>query len=376
MSSVSPGLLPLLPPGRALRGADILAFNHALAAIATAGLPLEEGLRLAAADARSARIRRSIELLVADLEAGLPLHAAFDRHRAAFPPIYSRILQAAIATGNLPAMLLSLGRHQITLDRMRQQISRALFYPMVLVVALALLATLLGSYVLPQMARIYPLFTDKAIYNNFSRWRGPAVTLTLPASTQYVMAISPYIPLIALSLVAAILCLPVLMVVFRVLRLEPVLADRVVIRLPLIGPAIKQSALTRYTDILAISVRAGLDLPAALRLAGDTVGYPRLRSDSAGLASTLETGSPLSHYTPRLIPQTTLAALSLNVPGASLSDTLSLIALLHQQQAEVRASRVPIVLLPVALLLLAGLTALLMAAVVAPLTTALRTILG
>ena len=68
--------------------------------------------------------------------------------------------------------------------------------------------------------------------------------------------------------------------------------------------------------------------------------------------------------------------MALTTPGNNLADTLSMLALLHQQQAELRASRVPILLLPIALLLLSGIVALLMAAIVAPLTNALRGITG
>src|SRR5688500_8110711 len=80
VSEIAP--VPTPPRPKALRASDFLAFNEQLAHLAKAGLPLEHGLRLIAADLRSGRLSRTIELVAAELERGTPLPEAFEKHRA------------------------------------------------------------------------------------------------------------------------------------------------------------------------------------------------------------------------------------------------------------------------------------------------------
>src|ERR1700722_12015173 len=55
---------------RALRGDDFLAFNQQLAQLTGAGLPVEQGLRLIAAEMSRGSIKRTLEQVAAELESG------------------------------------------------------------------------------------------------------------------------------------------------------------------------------------------------------------------------------------------------------------------------------------------------------------------
>ena len=96
---------------RALGGDDFVAFNQQLAQLAKAGLPLERGLRLIAADLGRGRLARAITEVADELERGTPLAEAFDRHRGRFPSLYGRLVDAGVRSGNLSEVLLNLGRH-------------------------------------------------------------------------------------------------------------------------------------------------------------------------------------------------------------------------------------------------------------------------
>src|SRR5688500_4429269 len=52
----------------ALGASDFAAFNQQLAHLAKAGMPLEHGLRLIAADLKSGRLSRTVEQVAEDLE--------------------------------------------------------------------------------------------------------------------------------------------------------------------------------------------------------------------------------------------------------------------------------------------------------------------
>src|ERR1051325_9445380 len=81
---------------RPLRTEDFLAFNQQLAHLTQAGLPVEQGLKLMAQDLHSGRLAETIRQVAGELEKGVPLGEAFDRHRGRFPSLYGRLIDAGV----------------------------------------------------------------------------------------------------------------------------------------------------------------------------------------------------------------------------------------------------------------------------------------
>ena len=62
---------------------------------------------------RDGEKREASAQLAAELERGTPLGEAFDKHRAKFPPLYGRLIEAGVRANNLPGVLLNLGRQKV-----------------------------------------------------------------------------------------------------------------------------------------------------------------------------------------------------------------------------------------------------------------------
>src|SRR5687767_9807005 len=92
VSEIAP--TPRPPKPRALAASDLVVFNEQLAHLTKAGLPLERGLRLIAADLGNGRLSRTVEMVAAELEQGTPLDVAFEKHRGHFPSLYGRLVAA------------------------------------------------------------------------------------------------------------------------------------------------------------------------------------------------------------------------------------------------------------------------------------------
>ena len=123
---------------KALGADDFIAFNQQLAHLTSAGLPVEQGLRLIAQDMRSGRLAATIRRVSEELERGRTLAEAFEAHRGKFPTLYARIIDAGVKSANLPGVLLNLGRHLDLVHRLRAALWRAAAYPLVVLFAVAL----------------------------------------------------------------------------------------------------------------------------------------------------------------------------------------------------------------------------------------------
>lgn len=371
VSSIKPADAP--KPKRSLGAADFLAFNQQLAQLTAAGLPVERGLRLIGADLRRGRLKLTIDSLATELEKGQSLEEAFAAHRNQFPPLYSQVVEAGIRGGNLPAVLLALGRHLDTTRNLRTELVRTIAYPMMILLAIGILMVFLSQAVFPQLISTYA----DIIGATGPKWRAfnPKTwnvvefefDVNLPLVTRVVYAASLYLgPAIAL---AALVCLvmPLLWGMAPGSGLSR-LMDAVLWRVPLVGPVIRRSLVARWLDALSIALTAGLDLPNAMSMANNAVASPRVARDVRAIIAALEAGRPLDTVSGlAVIPQSLPSILQIAATAGNLPEAAALLADSHRQQAETRIGIIPTVLTPILMTLVALVVAGLLLAMLAPL---------
>ncbi len=322
---------------RPLGPEDFQAFNQQLAQLATAGLPLEQGLRLIAEDVYRGRQAEAIGRVASDLEAGRPLGEAFDRQRRLFPPLYGRLIDAGVKAGDLPGMLLSLGRHMDWIGRLRAAAWRAAAYPLMLMVGLALVLAFMIGVVLPNLAFAFDL--------GYSYWRHPNSNPTDGA--RLILQGCTIVAAALLVAVFIILLLTAAWAIGRRLGWGRRWSERAALALPLVGPAIRWSLVARWCDAVHLGLRAGMDLPAAIELAAQTIDSPALGRESRRLIEAVNGGRPLaSAGRLKALPAMTGATMDAASEAGNLPEAVESLCLLARQQAEMRLASLPAVLSP------------------------------
>src|SRR5688572_17181769 len=348
------------PRSAPLRGEDFLAFNQQLSQLTSAGLPVEQGLRLIAQDMRSGRLAATIEQVAAELERGTPLGEAFDKHRTKFPPLYSRLIEAGVRAHNLPGVLLNLGRHLELVTRLRATLWRSTVYPATVLIGLALVLLFLSTSLIPQFREIFEDFGVR-----------------LPVITQVLLSSAYWLPPLLVALIAVIVVPFVLWPLLRAVGWSQPVTEHVLLHLPLVGTVLRRNLVARWCDALRIGVSAGVDLPGAIRLAGDAVGSSKLRDDGEKLIGALEAGVPLERGRPTtLLPATVVASLELAQSHHDLPTTLATLAQMYQQQAETRLNMIPSILTPLLLILTALAIGFVVLGLFAPFLSLLQSITG
>lgn len=345
---------------RPLRGEDFLTFNQQLAHLTSAGMPLEQGLRLIAQDMHRGTVANTVRQIADELEKGVPLGRAFEKHAAQFPPAYGHLIDAGVQTNNLSGMLLNLSEHLRTLAHLRASLWRALAYPLMVLVALCCVVGFLGAWVFPQFADIYRAWGTR-----------------LPWMTQFMIDFSRPIAWAALTLGLLAILLAILSRGMKNSALRQKLRDNVVMRLPLIGPVVSRSLVARWCDAVRLGVVGGMDLPRAMRTAGDAVGSARLADDGNRMAAKLEGGQPLSsNESFSVMPPTVPAAIELATRHGSLPQTLDTLAHMYQEQAQAKVGIIPAVLTPLLLTLLTGVIGFIILAMFLPFVNLVSSISG
>jgi type II secretory pathway component PulF len=344
---------------RTLSATDFQMFNQQLAYLATAGLPVEQGLRLIAQDVRSGRLSNTINAVAADLDRGVPLADAFGRYSHQFPPFYGQLIAAGVKSNNLPAMLLNLGRHLELLANLRAALWRAAAYPMVLFLGLMAVATLISWIILPQFRLIFMDFRTQ-----------------LPAITEFVLAIGPFIPFVALAAVILVVGLPLLWGLLGALGFGAGLTD-LLLWVPLLGPVLKRNLMARWCDALMLGVQAGLALPEALTLAEEAVGSPLLVADSQVILACVTGGGDMSRVPGlRVLSPTIVTAMQLAIDQNDLANVLESLALMYQQQAQQRLTMLPTLVTPLLMVIVGSGMGLLIVAMFLPLVRLIQSVSG
>jgi type II secretory pathway component PulF len=309
---------------------------------------------------RSGRLAATVESVAAELERGTPLGEAFDKHRDKFPPLYGRLIESGVRTSNLPGVLLNLGRHLELVTRLRGMLWRSVAYPLMVLIGLMLVLLFLSIAILPQFEQTFREFGVR-----------------LPVITQLMLHSRYWLPPLLIVLIAAIV-LPVLFwPLLRAIGWSQPILEHVVLHLPLVGTVLRRNLIARWCDALRIGVQAGVDLPAAIDLAGDAVGSSKLRKDGEKLIGALQSGLPLEAGRPTtLIPATVIAAVELAQAHHDLPATLAALAQMYQQQAETRMHMIPAILTPLLLILTALVIGFVVLALFAPFLSLLQAITG
>jgi type IV pilus assembly protein PilC len=335
---------------------DFLVFNQQLGHLTAAGLPVERGLRLIAADMHSGRLASAARSVADELERGVPLSTAFDKHASRFPPLYGRLIDAGVQAGNLPGMLFNLGHHLELVSQLRKALWRTLAYPLMVLSAMSLVLLFISLVILPKFRDMCADFRT-----------------TLPSATEFILWFGQILPYLLLGFLGVILLAFLVAIMLRVMGKAGTLADHVLIRLPVIGPVLRWTLVARWIDALRIGIDAGLDLPRAAALASSSTASPRLEREGEQMAALLVSGRPFHQFEGKLIPQTIPASIELasrgggggSASGAAvegsgepgekrdLSSILATLTRMYQEQAEHRIRMVPVIVTPLALIAIA-----------------------
>jgi type II secretory pathway component PulF len=327
--------------------------------MARAGLPIEKGLRLVAAGIGGGAMARAAGKIADDLRSGTGLEPAFEKHRGQFPPLYGRMIDAGIRGGNLAGVLLNLGRRLELQQRLRSALWRSVSYPLMTLCALLVVIAFIAAVIMPHITALLADFR-----------------LELPLATQMVIAIGQIEPFVAVAVVAAVMAAFLARLILRRTGAERAVADRMLIAIPIVGPVLRFNLIARWVDAVSIGITAGLELPAAIALAADATASPLLRQDSAELKALLAMGRPLSAARGRLLPATIPTAIEVSASERDLPDTLATLSELYDRQAQLRLERIPAVLTPLLVMLIAILVGFVIVGLLYPLILLIRGIVG
>ena len=297
-----------------------------------AGQDLDRALRFLIETQSAARVRRVVGEIRDAVRDGGALAAAMARHPASFSRLYLGLVRAGEAGGTLAATLAHLAT---LLERERvlaSTITSAMIYPVILLVVATGSIVLLLTQVLPQFL---PLFAQNGV--------------ALPRPTQLLVAAGDAVSDYGLYALGA---LALLVLLARALLRRPaprLLADRLVLRLPVVGRLVREILAARFSRTLGTLMLNGVPLIAALGIVRDALG------NRAGIAAldqatvSAQGGAGLSQPLAEsgVFPLRMIYLLRLGEETAQLGAMSLRAAEVHEAQARLGVQRLVALLVPI-----------------------------
>ena len=233
----------------ALSRSDVTQMTRELSTMLGAGQDLDRALRFLVTTAPSARARVVISALREAVRDGASLATALAAHGSSFSRLYIGLVRAGEAGGTLPATLERLATLMERDRALAATVQSALIYPVMLLLAATGAIVLLLTTVLPQFV---PLFEQNGAH--------------LPASTRLLIDAGDAVAnwgLVALGVTVAAI------VAVRQLLQQPgprLAADRLLLRLPVLGMLTKEVMAARLCRTLGTLIGNGVPLMAAMTI--------------------------------------------------------------------------------------------------------------
>ncbi|WP_203291635.1 type II secretion system inner membrane protein GspF [Maricaulis parjimensis] len=260
-----------------LSSRELMLITRQMSSLIGAGMPVAETLGLLAEQGARHHMKRVLLAVRGRVSEGARLSEAMQGFPRSFPAVYRAMVAAGEQAGGLDAVLARLADYLEKEEAVKNRITGALVYPVVLsVVALGVVA-LLMTFVVPKIAEQFT-----------------GMGMELPMLTQIMIGLSAALlvswPFILAGLGA--------LVVVTVLALRQTairtMFDGFLVRLPLLGGFLRQVEAARFARTMGILIESGSVLPEALGAASRASGNLAFRAKVETVRASVETGRGLS----------------------------------------------------------------------------------
>ena len=343
---------------KSLKSKDFIVFLRQFSSLMNAGILLVDALDLLAAQSTSLALKEALEELSEEVREGVPLSEAMAKKPKLFPELLIHMIHSAEVSGRLEEVLQQMADYYEKQHRIKQKISTAMTYPLVVgVLALFITAFLLVF--------IVPIFGDMFA----------SMGSELPAITQFVLSMSGFLQrywwLVFLgigSLVAVVMQLgkkDQVAYVFDVLQLK----------VPILGTFIQKTLLARMTQTLSSLINSSVPILQAIEVTSKVVGNRVVEQVLLQAQKEVEQGESLAkpmidHW---FFPPLIIQMIQVGESSGELDEMLKKVSEIYDQEVQEASDKLQALIEPIMIIFLSGVVGVIVLSIVVPMFSMFET---
>ena len=299
---------------------DIALFTRQLATMMKAGVPLLNAFDITTDGIEKPAMKELLVKVKNEVAGGTTLAEALRAHPLYFDDLYCNLVSSGEQSGALETLLDRIATYKEKSEALKAKIKKAMNYPVAVVGVAFIVTGILLVKVVPQFEEVFQGFGAE-----------------LPAFTQMVIHISNFIQQWWL---AAILGLAAFGFMIKKLMQRSKAArdrkDRLVLKLPVIGPILEKSAVARFARTLSTTFAAGVPLVDALDSVAGAAGNVVFADATNQIKEDVSTGQQLQFAmkSSGIFPAMAIQMVSIGEESGSLDEMLDKVATFYENEVD------------------------------------------
>ncbi|MBJ7518748.1 MAG: type II secretion system F family protein [Solirubrobacteraceae bacterium] len=329
-----------LPWSGRIKSADLTIMTRQLSTMVSSGMSILRALNVLERQTENDKLKGILAIVRRDVESGLPLSDALERHPDAFNPLFVSMVRAGETGGVLESSLHRVAEQLEKDEALRRQIKSAMVYPTVIVTFAAIVLLALITFLVPVFEGIFVQFDGE-----------------LPMITRFTVGLS--------DLVTGrwyVLLVVGIATVYGFKRWKS--SDkgrrqwqRFCLRIPMkIGDIVQKVALARWSRTLSALLSAGVPLLQALEITGKTAGNVVVEDAMDDIRASVRSGGSISApmKSATIFPPMVTHMVGVGEETGALDTMLSKIADFYEDQVAAAVKSLTSILEPVMLVVVGG----------------------
>jgi type IV pilus assembly protein PilC len=242
--------------GSRITALEIATFSRQIATMLQSGVPMVQSFDILSGGQKNERMRLMLSDIRDSISGGSTLYEALGRHPLQFDDLYRNLVKAGEGAGVLDSVLDTLATYKERIEALKGKIRKAMFYPIGILAIALLVSSILLIFVIPQFEDVFANFGAEL----------PAFTMMYVHASRFMVSYWWLVLAVVGGTIFAYLA-----VLKRSAKVREMI-DRGMLKLPIIGQILHQSAIARFARTLALTFKAGVPLVEALDITSGATG--------------------------------------------------------------------------------------------------------
>ena len=339
---------------------ELVVLTRQLATLLDAGLPLIRSLRTLERQAKNPLVQKVLGATADTVESGSTFAEALAKHPKSFDKLYLNMIRAGEASGAMEVILNRLATFMEKASKIAGKVKSALIYPAVVLSIAGLVTAGLMIFIVPNFKKI------------FSELLGPGEEM--PGITMFVLKVSDLLKNDGWVFLVGIAVIVILYKLINANKYGKWGVDWVKYNMPLFGPLISRTAISRFARTLGTLMSSGVPVLNALIIVRDTAGNEVVSSAIQKVHDAVKEGDgiavPLGAT--GIFPAMVISMVEVGEETGKLPEMLDKIANTYDEEVDNAVNALTSLLEPIMIVVLAVIVGTIVIGLFAPLATIIQ----
>jgi len=338
--------------GKGVKRLDLITFFFHLEQLVRAGVPILEGLADLRDSVENPRLQEVTAAMIESIEGGKTLSESMQDFPAVFSTVLVNLVRVGEESGQLAEVLEHITASLKWQDEQMAQTKKLLMYPLFVGTVVTAVLFFLMTYLVPELMKFITNMGGEL----------PLHTRILIMVSDFFVAWWPFVLTAPFVLVGSL---------YMLIKSNPaarLLFDRLLLRVPVLGPILKKLILSRFTNFFAIMYASGITVLDCIRVGRDVAGNKAVEGAIERAGDLIADGSGISasFEASGLFPRLVVRMLRVGENTGALEEALLNVSYFYTRDVKESIERLQTMIEPAMTIVLGGILAWVMFSVLGP----------